>query len=105
MKYNWEHGENAFQEFYDTYNGKDYLLVFRLFQDKVNNWIGSYTKDGEPHTLMNKTKNDCVRKRDHLPKNSHQSELRDVFILTGSPDYLMKKVEYCYERGIFEVEE
>ena len=105
MKYNWEHGENAYQEYYDVYVGKDYLIVFRLLQDEHNTWTGCYVKDGSPYTLLDKTKNDCVRKRDGLPKNCDHSKLREFFLLTGTPEYLMKKTEYCYERGIVEVKE
>lgn len=105
MKYKWEHGENAYQEYYDVYVGKDYLLVFRLLQDEKHTWTGCYVKDGVPYTLMNKTKNDCIRKRDGLSKNCKPSELREMFLLTGTPEYMMKKMEYCYQHGIYEVKE
>ncbi len=39
LKYNWEHGENKYQEYYDVYVGKEYLCVY-MNKWTPGTWIG-----------------------------------------------------------------
>lgn len=48
--------------------------------------------------------NDRVRKKQGLGKGCHPSELRQDFMLcSNDPEYMMKKVEYCYNHGLMEI--
>lgn len=99
LRYNWKYGENEYQKYYEAKVGKDYLCVFA---NKWNpdTWIGDYNSI----PIHNKTKNDRVRKKYGLPKNCHTSELKEDFMLCSSnPEYMMKKVEWCYIHNLTEI--
>ena len=108
-KYEWKYGENESQKYYDTYIGKDYLCVF------ANNWqpdiyMGYIDYDYKAKnnsrsvTIMDKTKNDAQRRKEHLPLDCDISELHTQAVLcSNDPEFMMKKVEYCYEHKINEV--
>ena len=99
LKYDWKYGENGHQKYYDVTIGKDYLCVFANDWNP-NTWMGSYNSV----CIHNKTKNDRVRKKYGLPKGCHPSELREDFILCSSdPEYMMKKVEWCYAHNLMEI--
>ena len=99
MKNEWKYGENDNQKYYDVTVGKDYLCVFAN-KWNPNTWLGSYNSI----CIHNKTKNDRVRKKQGLGKGCHPSELRQDFMLcSNDPEYMMKKVEYCYNHGLMEI--
>ena len=99
MKYEWKYGENDNQKYYDVTVGKDYLCVFAN-KWNPNTWLGSYNSI----CIHNKTKNERVRKKQGLGKGCHPSELRQDFMLcSNDPEYMMKKVEYCYNHGLMEI--
>ena len=99
MKYELKYGENDNQKYYDVTVGKDYLCVFAN-KWNPNTWLGSYNSI----CIHNKTKNDRVRKKQGLAKSCHPSELREDFMLcSANPEYMMKKVEYCYKHGLMEI--
>lgn len=96
---NWTHGENECQEYYDVYVGKDYLCVFR------NKWESFWMVMVRDRMIHNKTVNDRQRKKQGLPKEAPLHLLKRDCILTGEPEYLMKKAEYCYRHGKQEISE
>lgn len=98
-KIEWEHGENAYQEYYDAYVNGDYLLVFQnKWQPGV--WMGMQ----RDRTIHDKTANDLQRRRQGLPKGCDVSELHlDTILCARSPEIMMKKVEHCYRRNKIEV--
>lgn len=96
---NWQHGENEFQEYYDVYVGKDYLCVFR------NKWESCWMAMVKDQMIHNKTMNDRQRKRQGLPKGAPIHLLKSDWMLTGTPEYLMKKAEYCYRHKQNEISE
>lgn len=99
MKYEWRYGENDNQKYYDVMVGKDYLCVYAN-KWNPNTWLGSYNSI----CIHNKTKNDRVRKKQGLAKGCHPPELREDFMLcSDNPEYMMKKVEYCYVHGLMEI--
>ena len=99
MKYKWKYGENDTQKYYDVTVGKDYLCVFAN-KWNPNTWLGLYNSI----CIHNKTKNDRVRKKQGLAKGCHPSELRtDYMLCSDNPEYMMKKVEYCYTHGLMEI--
>jgi len=56
--------------------------------------------------IHDKTKNDRVRKRYGLPKGCHPLDLKEDYILcSNNPEYMMKKVEYCYTHNLMEISE
>ncbi len=67
--------------------------------------IAQIIREGnEIQVIDNKTKNDRVRKKQGLGKGCHPSELRQDFMLcSNDPEYMMKKVEYCYNHGLMEI--
>jgi hypothetical protein len=94
----WKHGENEQQQYYEAKVGNDYLCVF------CNKWSPDcWSAMVNNHMIYNKTKNDRQRKKQGLPKSAHVSELHCVWLLTGSPEYLMKKAAYCYNHNIYEI--
>lgn len=95
----WRKGENDSQEYYDTYVGKDYLCVFR------NKWESFWMAMVRDRMIHNKTVNDRQRKKQGLPKDAPLHLLQRDCILTGTPEYLMKKAEYCYRHNQFEISE
>ena len=94
----WKYGENKYQHYYEAQVGNDYLCVF-CCEWSPDCWTGMVNN----YMIHNKTKNDRQRKKQGLPKTAPISELCSDWLLTGSPEYLMKKVEYCYKHGIIEV--
>lgn len=96
----WKFGENKYQVYYEARIGKDYLCVF------CNKWNHEiYMGMVNDRMIHNKTRNDRQRKKQGLDKNSHCSELAVDWILSGSPEYLKKKVEYCYKHDLTEISE
>lgn len=58
----------------------------------------------QQHLYSQQDKNDRVRKKQGLGKGCHPSELRQDFMLcSNDPEYMMKKVEYCYNHGLMEI--
>ena len=96
----WKHGENEYHEYYEAYEGNNYLTVFSckwspdIWTAMINNTM-----------IHNKTKNDRERKKQNLSHDAPLYLLRRVWLLTGSPEYLMKKVEYCYRHHKTEISE
>lgn len=97
----WKHGTNDCQEYYEAeVNGK-YLCVF---QNKWNPgvWMGMW----DSNMVHNKTRNDRERKKRDLPAGCHLSELPRIWILcSGDPEYMKKKVEYCFKHNKIEISE
>ena len=103
-KYEWKYGENEAQIYYDVYIGKDYLCVFaNKFQPDI--FMGHIEcKDMQGNIIWDKTKNDAQRRKEHLPLDCDLSELHTQAVLcSNDPEFMMKKVEYCYEHKINEV--
>lgn len=99
MKYEWKHGKNDYQEYYDVTINGDYLCVFAN-KENPNTWL-AMVKDRMIH---DKTANDRQRKRQGLQKGCHFSLLkRDVILTNSSPEYMMKKAEWCYIHGLEEI--
>ena len=96
----WKYGENKYQHYYDAKIGEDYLCVF-CCEWSPDCWTGMVNN----YMIHNKTKNDRQRKKQGLPKTAHISELHSDWLLTGSPEYLMKKVEYCCKHNLIEISE
>jgi len=97
---NWKYGRNRYQKYYEAKIDDDYLCVFCC------EWSPDvWTAIVNGRMIHNKTKNDRQRKKQGLPKTAHTSELYVDHLLTGSPNYLMKKAERCYRRGIDEISE
>lgn len=99
VKVNWTYGENESQKFYDAYVGKDYLCVF------ANNWQPDIWMGIQRDKLiLDKTANDRQRKKEGVPKDFPTFNLRSVTVLCNpSPEYMMKKVEHCYQRNKREI--
>ena len=99
-KITWRHGRNACQEYYDARIGDDYLCVF------ANKWNPDVWM-GMVNCLMihNKTRNDRQRRRQGLPRSASVFELQSDWILSGTPEYMMKKVERCWRSGKTEISE
>ena len=99
MKYEWNHGKNQYQEYYDVVIGKDYLCVYAN-KWEPDRWLGSCNNK----CIHNKTRNDRVRKKSGLSKSCGVDELKQDFLLTSSdPFYMMKKVEWCYTHNRVEI--
>lgn len=99
IEINWTYGENESQKYYDAYVGKDYLCVF------ANNWQPDIWMGIQRNkTILDKTANDRQRKKEKVPKDYPVYELRSITVLCSpSPEYMMKKVEYCYKRNKTEI--
>lgn len=96
----WKYGENKYHQYYEAKVGNDYLCVFCC------EWSPDcWTAMVNGKMIHNKTKNDRQRRKQGLPKSAHISELHSDWLLTGSPEYLMKKVEYCYRHNLIEISE
>ena len=103
-KLEWKYGENASQKYYDVHVGKDYLCVFaNKWQPQI--WMGCYEAGGGGLQMIHdKTRNDRQRKKQGLQLGCDIFELRSDWILCShSPEYMMKKVEYCYKHRKIEV--
>lgn len=99
MKYEWKHGTNDCQEYYDVTIGKDYLCVFAN-KWQPNIWI-AMVKD---RIIHDKTANDRQRKKQGLSKGCDFSLLRsDTILCSDNPEYMMKKAEWCYTHGLEEI--
>lgn len=99
LKYKWRHGKNDCQEYYDTKVDGKYLCVFA---NKWNpdTWIGIV----DDKLIFDKTANDRQRKKQGLGKDSDITELYSQTVLGSSdPEYMMRKVEYCFKHGKFEI--
>lgn len=98
MKAEWNYSENDFQRFYDAkLDGHDLLVFENRWQRGL--WMGAV--DGR--VLLNKTKNDRIRRRHNLPKGASLQGY-GFFLLGGkTPEYMMKKVEYCSRHGQTEI--
>lgn len=103
-KLNWTYGENPYQRFYDTYVGKDYLLVFAN-KAQPDVWMGNQ----RGVMLYDKTANDKQRRKQGVPvdcclRDHPLHELHSVTILSShDPEYMMRKVEFAYENNLLEV--
>ena len=94
----WKYGKNKYHRYYEAKVGNDYLCVFCC------EWSPDcWTAMVNGKMIHNKTKNDRQRRKQGLPKSAHISELYYDWLLTGSPEYLIKKAEYCYKHGIVEI--
>lgn len=94
----WTYGENKFQKFYDAKMDGHELLVYSNYQ-YPDMWMGAV--DGR--VVLNKTKNNRIRRRYSLPKDADLQGY-GYFLLTGkTPEYMMKKVEYCAKHGQTEI--
>ena len=101
LKYNWEHGENKYQEYYDVYVGKEYLCVY-MNKWTPGTWIGAWNDI----VIHNKTRNDRIRKKYSLPKDCSFYDLpRDTLLTSADPQYTMRKVEWCYAHKLSEISE
>lgn len=97
--YAWKYGENGAQRYYEAQIGKDHLCV--------------YANNGNPNTWMalccgkliyNKTRNDRYRKKMGLERGCPIHKLSSWAILCGAtPEYMMKKVIWCYEHNLREI--
>ena len=99
LQFKWKYGENKSQKYYEVRIGNDYLCVYA---NKWNPdiWMGSYNSV----CIHNKTKNDRVRKKQGLPIGSPIHELhRDYLLCSDNPEYMMKKVEWCYTHNLMEI--
>lgn len=96
---NWTYRENESQKYYDAYVGKDYLCVF------ANNWQPDIWMGIQRDKLIfDKTANDRQRKKEHVSKGTPADLLRSITVLcSNSPEYMMKKVEWCYEHNLTEI--
>lgn len=101
MKYKWTYGENDTQKYYETSVGNDYLCVF------ANKWNPfTWMAIIKGRMIHNKTKNDRQRKVQGLQKGCGLHLLRSDYILcSNSPEYMMKKAEWCYGHNVIEVGE
>jgi len=102
LKYEWKEWNSDIQHYFETKVNGVYMCVF------ANKWnpdiyMGMIDKEGF-RIIYGKTRNDRVRKKMGLPKNCSVSALKTHYILCNSnPEYMMKKVEYCFDHGITEV--
>lgn len=44
-----------------------------------------------------------IRKKQGLAKGCHSSLRQDFMLCSDNPEYMMKKVEYCYNHGLMEI--
>lgn len=105
MKFEWSYGENGNQKYYEATNERDYLCVFEN-KWNPNVWLGMYQKhsDGRSVSILNKTKNDRVRKKQGLPIGCDVFDLTSIHLLASdNPEYMMKKVEWCYTHNLLEI--
>lgn len=99
LKFEWKYGENESQKYYEVMINKDYLCVFSN-KWTPDIWMG-ICKDKIIH---NKTLNDRVRKKYGLEKDCDPSYLKKDFTLcSNDPEYMMRKVEWCYKHNIIEI--
>lgn len=99
MKYEWKYGENEYQKYYEAEVGEDCLIVFAN-KWNPNTWLGQYNMV----SIHNKTKNDRQRKKQGLPLGSDTCDLRiDHMLCSDNPEYMMKKVEWCYTHNLSEI--
>lgn len=99
LKYDWKYGENGHQKYYETIVNGSYLVVFANDWNP-NTWMGSY----DNILIHDKTRNDRQRKKQGLEKSCATYFLqRDSLLCSSSPEYMMKKVEYCFKHKISEI--
>lgn len=99
LKYDWKYGENGHQKYYEVTVNNSYLLVFANDWNP-NTWMGSY----DNIDIRDKTKNDRQRKKQGLEKGCATYLLqRDSLLCSASPEYMMKKVEYCFKHKMSEI--
>ena len=95
----WNYGENKFQIYYEAKVGNDHLLVFAN-SNFPNLWYGLYNNI----LIFNKTKNDRQRKKEGLPRGYHLAKLRTQYVLcSANPEYMKKKVVWCYTHKLNEI--
>lgn len=98
---NWRHGTNQYQEYYDATLDGHYLCVFNN-KWEPGIWMGMY----DNNMIHDKTKNDRERKRKNLPPNCPHSMLSiDFMLCSPDPEYMMRKVEYCFKHNQIEISE
>ena len=98
-KVKWKYGENKTQKYYDTKIGTDYLCVFcNKWQPDI--WMGMINNS----MIYDKTWNDRQRKKQGLPKGCGIHMLYSFGILSSfDPEYIKKKVEWCYNHNLTEI--
>jgi hypothetical protein len=90
MKFEWKYGENDCQKYYDVNVNGTWICVFanKLYPDK---WMAIINN----RLIYNRTKNNRMRKKGIFNKS---------FILYGdTPEYMMKKAEWCYTHNLEEI--
>lgn len=98
LKFEWKYGENEIQKYYDVTIGNDYLCVFaNKWHPDI--WMGSYNSI----CIHNKTKNDRVRKKYGLEKDCPAYSRQDFILCSNDPEYMMRKVEWCYTHNLIEI--
>lgn len=99
LKFEWKYGENENQKYYEVKVGNDYLCVYANNWNP-NTWMGSYNSV----CIHNKTKNNRIRRKQGLSIGCDVSELREDYLLcSDNPEYMMKKVEWCYTHKLVEI--
>ncbi len=108
ISYEWKYGENDSQVYYGTTVGDNYLLVFANKQ-QPDLYMGSILSNNKSHpdpapVIYDKTRNDEQREKQGLSLDCRIYELTYQCVLGSSdPEYMMRKVEYCFEHNIDEV--
>ena len=99
MRFEWKHGDNNCQEYYDVTIDGDYICV------SANKWNpDAWMAMVKNHMIHDKTANDRQRKKQGLPKGCHPFLLTcDVMLSSSSPEYMMKKAEWCYRHNLREI--
>lgn len=100
LKLEWSYHENTEQKYWEAREDSHELFVFA---NKYEPDIWMAMVDGR--MIHNKTRNDRVRKKMGLPKQAPLYELTCISLLTGTPEYLMRKAEYCFRHKKTEISE
>lgn len=99
-KLEWSYHESKYQKYWEAKQDSHTLFVF------ANKWSPDiWTAMVDDLMIFNKTRNDRIRKKMGLPKQTPLHELPRVSLLTGTPEYLMRKAEYCFRHNKTEISE
>lgn len=96
----WRYGENEYQKYYDAKIGDDYLCVFSNNWNPET-WLGMIND----RVIYDRTRNNRQRRKQGLPLSAPIHELTSIWLLRGSPAYMMKKTAYCYRNRKNEISE
>lgn len=98
-KIEWKYGEDGEQKYYEAKVGNDRLWVF------MNNWLpDTWMGQYNSVSIYNKTKNDRQRIKQGLAKQCPIFELHKSSLLcSNDPEYMMRKVEWCYLHNLNEI--